>query len=206
MPPSGSQKGFTLLEALVVLMITALVSAVLVQGFGLLLGARTAVQDKLVYVNDAVLEQSLFLEPLRGMVPDYPERPHQFVGGPDRLHGITIRPLQARTGTPVPVTLSISYDAKTNRTALTYQEDNTPAIVIGSWAGRKGAFAYRDVTGDWSNVWPPKDKPEAPQTPWLIRVEKGTGFPTNMVASVGGTHRRPLRFRDTPFGSDIVMP
>lgn len=202
----SSQRGFTLLEALVVLMITALVSVVLVQGFGLLLGARTTVQDKLVSVNEAVLEQSLFLEPLRGIVPDYPERPHVFVGEAERLHGITIRPLQARTGTPVPFTLTISYDAKADRMALTYQEDNASPLVVGTWAGRKGSFAYRDLTGDWSTAWPPENNPEAPQTPWLVRLEKGTGFPANMVASVGGTHRRPLRFRDTPFGSDTVAP
>ncbi len=206
MTVSRSQRGFTLLEALVVLMITAMVAVVLVQGFGLLLGTRTAVQDKLVAVNEAVLEQSLFLEPIRGIVPDYPERPHIFVGEPERLHGITVRPLQARTGTPVPFTLTLSYDPRTDRTSLTYQEENTPPLVVGGWAGRKGAFAYRDLTGNWLEAWPPKNSLDAPQTPWLIRLEKGSGFPTNMVASVGGTHRRALRFRDTPFGPETPMP
>ncbi len=200
------QRGFTLLEALVVMMITALVSAVLVQGFGLLLGARVAVQDKLVLVNESILEQSLILEPLRGVVPDYPERPHVFVGEAQRLHGITIRPLQARTGTPVPFTLTMSYDARTDRTSLTYQETNTDPLVVGTWPGRTGAFAYRDLTGDWNESWPPKDKLDVPQTPWLIRLERGAGFPANMVASVNGTHRRHLRFRDTPFGADLTSP
>ncbi len=200
------QRGFTLLEALVVLIITSLVSVVLVQGFGLLLGARTSVQDKLVSVNEALLQQSLFLEPLRGIVPDYPERPHQFVGAPDRLHGITIRPLQGRAGTPVPFTLTISYDSRSDSSSLTYQEDNSPPLVVGSWPGRKGGFSYRDLTGEWTPTWPPKNSLDAPQTPWLIRLEKGTGFPANMVAGVAGTHRRPLRFRDTPFGPETPMP
>ena len=201
-----SQRGFTLLEALVVMMITALVSVVLVQGFGLLLGARAAVQDKLVLVNEGLLEQSLILEPLRGVVPDYPERPHVFVGEAERLHGITIRPLQARTGTPVPFTLTFSYEARSDRTSLVYQEDNTDPLVVTSWPGRKGAFAYKDLTGDWTTNWPPKNKLDAPQTPWLIRLERGTGFPANMVASVSGTHRRHLRFRDTPFGAGMGSP
>lgn len=199
-------RGFTLLEALVVLVITGLVSVVLVQGFGLLLGTRTSVQDKIVAVDETVIEQSLFLEPLRGIVPDYNERPHIFVGEAQRLHGLTARPLQARAGTPVPFTLTIGYDASSDRTSLTYQEDNAAALVVGAWEGKTGAFSYRNMQGDWLEAWPPKDDPRAPQTPWLIRLERGTGFPKNMIASVSGTHRRPLRFRDTPFGANEPLP
>lgn len=199
-------RGFTLLEALVVLVITGLISVVLVQGFGLLLGARTSVQDKLVAVDEAVIEQSLFLEPLRGIVPDYPERPHVFVGEAQRLHGITARPLQGRTGTPTPFTLTISYDSASGRTVLTYQEENAEPLVVGSWEGQTGAFSYRNLQGDWLEAWPPKDDYRAPQTPWLVRLERGTGFPKNMIASVAGVHRRPLRFRDTPFGASELRP
>ena len=199
-------RGFTLLEALVVLVITGLVSVVLVQGFGLLLSARTSVQDKVAAVNEAVVEQSLFLEPLRGVVPDYPDRPHLFTGDAQRLHGMTARPLQARAGTPVPFTLTLTYDRQSDLTTLTYQEDNTDPLVLGSWEGEKSAFAYRDITGPWQEAWPPQGNPQAPQTPWLIRLTKGAGFPSNMVASVGGTHRRPLRFRDTPFGAETPSP
>lgn len=206
MKRSAPSRGFTLLEALVVLVITGLISVVLVQGFGLLLSARTSVQDKIVAVDEALVEQNLFLEPLRGVVPDYPDRPHMFIGEPQRLHGLTARPLQARAGSPVPFTLTITYERQTNRTSLTYQEDNTEPMIIGSWEGEKGAFAYRDIAGAWRDTWPVQDDQKAPQTPWLIRISKGTGFPANLVASVGGTHRRPLRFRDTPFGSDAPSP
>jgi prepilin-type N-terminal cleavage/methylation domain-containing protein len=199
------RRGFTLLEALVALVITGLVSVVLVQGFGLLLGARTSVQDKIVAVDETIVEHSLFLEPLRGVVPDYPERPHLFVGEPQRLRGLTVRPLQARTGTPVPFTLSIAYDPRNNRSTLAYQEDRAEALVVGAWEGKTGSFSYRDLSGPWREAWPPEDDPQAPQTPWLIRVERGTGLPKNLVASVGGTHRRPLRFRDTPFGASDFM-
>ena len=199
-------RGFTLLEALVVLVITGLASVVLVQGFGLLLSARTSVQDKIVEVDEAVIEQSLFLEPLRGVVPDYAERPNTFQGQPQRLRGLTARPLQGRTGAPVPFSLTIGYDSDTRRTTLIYQEADTPPLVVGSWEGESGAFSYRDLDGEWMNVWPPPGDFQAPQTPFLIRIERGTGFPKNMVASVAGTHRRPLRFRDTPFGVGAPFP
>src|SRR3954471_16161054 len=101
--------GFTLLETLVVLVITSLISVVLVQGFGLILAARTSVQTKLVDVDQAVLQRNLFLEPLRGILPDYPNRPHIFVGESRKLSGLTVRPLQERFGGPVAFTMSMEY-------------------------------------------------------------------------------------------------
>lgn len=206
MTVTANSRGFTLLEALVVLVITGLVSVVLVQGFGLLLGARTTVQEKLVAVDQTVIEQSLFMEPLRGIVPDYSERKNLFIGEEKRLRGLTSRSLQARAGAPVPFTLTISHDPQRHLTTLTYQEDNAPPLALGTWEGDTGSFAYRDITGPWHAAWPPQDSLKAPQTPWLIRIERGAGFPKNMVAFVDGTHRRPLRFRDTPFGRDEPMP
>jgi hypothetical protein len=117
------------------------------------------------------------------------------------MSGLTARPLQARTGTPVPFTLAINYDPGSGLSTLTYQEQNARPLTVGSWEGKTGSFAYRSITGPWREAWPPEGDTEAPQTPWLIRIERGTGFPRTMIASVGGTHRRPLRFRDTPFGA-----
>src|SRR5262245_35439863 len=93
--------GFTLLEALVVMVITSLVSVVLVQGFGLILSARASVETKLVDVDHAILQNNILLEPLRGIVPDYPNQPNVFAGSATTLQALTTRPLQGRTGTPV---------------------------------------------------------------------------------------------------------
>jgi len=202
MPRVPAGRGFTLLEALVVLVITGLVSVVLVQGFGLLLAARMRVSENVVAVDEAVIEHNLFLEPIRGIVPDYPDRPHVFEGISQRMRGLTVRPLQSRAGTPVPFTLTIEYDPSSGVTSLTYQEGQSDPLVVGSWPGETGAFSYRNLTGEWYAAWPPPNDPTAPQTPWLVRIERGAGFPENMVASIGGTHRRPLRFRDTPYGTD----
>jgi hypothetical protein len=196
--------GFTLLEALVVLIITSLVSVVLIQGFGLVLSARTSAQNKLVAVDEAVLEQNLFLEPLRGILPDFPEKPNVFGGDAQRLHGITTRPLQGRTGTPVRFSLSMDYNTGSNMTSLIYAEEGMPPLRLGSWEGGKGAFSYRDRSGPWTDVWPPPGSPDAVQTPWLIRIEKGSGFPENLVASISGPHQRRLRFMDTPMGASVT--
>ena len=198
----SGQSGFTLLEALVVLIITGLVSVVLVQGFGLILAARTSVQDKLVDIDQQVIQRNVFLEPLRGILPDYPNRPNVFSGDARRLHGLTVRPLEERPGVPVSFTMWLDYDRGENQTSLAYQEQGAEILVLARWSGERGSFAYRDRTGDWTAVWPPaQNVDQAPQTPWLIRVDLGFGYPQSVIASVAGAHQRPLRLLDTPLGS-----
>ncbi len=199
----SSTAGFTLLEALVVLVITSLISVVLIQGFGLILSARTSVENKLVDLDQAVLQNNLLLEPLRGIIPDYPERPSVFAGTQRSLQGLTIRPLRGRTGTPVGIKLSLDYDSGRNETTLTYQETNTDPKIVGRWEGSRGAFSYRDRTGEWNDVWPPPTAEDPPQIPWLIRVEVGDGFPSTFIANLDASHQRRARFSDGP-GSGIT--
>ena len=57
-------RGFTLLEVLVVLVITALVSVVLMQGMGLVLGLRDNLGDKLLELDQLSLERNRIILPL----------------------------------------------------------------------------------------------------------------------------------------------
>ena len=200
---SHPNAGFTLLEALVVLVITSLVSVVLVQGFGLVLSARTSVESKLVDADQYILQSNILLEPLRGVLPDYPEKPNIFQGANRQLHGLTARPLQERFGAPVGFTMTMNYDSSSDETLMMYAEQGSAPVIIGRWPGNTGGFYYRDVTGDWSPTWPstqPSDQLPV-QTPWLIRIEMGAGVPSSLIASVAGAHRRPIRLMDTPFAT-----
>ncbi len=117
------------------------------------------------------------------------------------VHGFTVKPLQERLGSPVGFTMAMDYDSGADETFVTYKEDRSDPLVIARWPGNVGGFYYRDRTGSWSEVWPPAgsvDNP-VPQTPWLIRIEMGEGTPASLIASVDGSHRRPLRLIDTPF-------
>lgn len=198
--PSGGA-GFTLLETLVVLVITALISVVLVQGMGLVLSARTSVESKLVDADQFILQRNVLLDPLRGVVPDYPDRPNIFSGQLRQVRGFTVKPLQERLGSPVGFTMAMDYDSGTDETFVTYRELGSEPLVVARWPGNVGGFYYRDRTGDWNEAWPPAGvaADTVPQTPWLIRVEMGEGVPSSLIASVDGAHRRPFRLADTPF-------
>lgn len=190
-------RGFTLLEVLVVLVITSLISVVLIQGFALVLGARTSFQDKIVGLEQAVLKQNIFLEPLRGVLPDYPNRPNIFHGESKTIRGLTVRSLQSRIGTPISFSMSLNYDSQRNETALVYQESGFAPQTLGEWEGDEGVFRYRDRRGSWLDTWPPNL--DVPQTPWLIQLDMGTGFPSSFVVNVNGPHQRILRMEDIPF-------
>ncbi len=192
-----NESGFTLLEVLVVLAITSLISVVLIQGFSLILGARNSVQNKIVGLEQVVLKQNIFLEPLRGILPDYPNRPNIFQGGPQSVRGLTIRPLQSRVGTPTGFSMTMDYDSGRDETELVYQESGFSPQTLGRWKGAKGTFRYRDQTGTWLEAWPPN--PDVPQTPWLIQLDMGVGFPSSLVVSLNGPHQRILRLEDLPF-------
>lgn len=195
--------GFTLLETLVVLVITSLVSVVLVQGFGLMLAARGSVETELVEADQFILQSSLVLEPLRGVVPDYVERPNVFAGAARTLHGLTVKPLRERPGSPVGFAMTLDYRTDSNETVVTYSEQGAAPVILGRWRGNSGSFSYRDRTGGWTSAWPPAAvvTNDSVQTPWLIRVETGGDKPSSLIASVNGAHRRPARRMDTPFAT-----
>jgi general secretion pathway protein J len=194
-------RGFTLLEVLVVLVITSLISVVLIQGFALVLGARNSVQAKIVGLEQVVLKRNIFLEPLRGVLPDYPNQPNIFRGEEKEISGITVRSLQSRPGTPVSFVMTMSYDPQKDATNLTYQEEGFAPQVLGEWEGVEGAFRFRDRKGSWLDAWPPS--PDVPQTPWLIRLDMGHAFPSSFVVNVRGPHQRVFRMKDLPSSTPI---
>jgi prepilin-type N-terminal cleavage/methylation domain-containing protein len=205
-----NHRGFTLLEVIVVLIIASMIAAVLLQGLSLILTVRTTFAQKLFGLETAVLQRNLFLEPLRGLVPEYPEKPDIFVGSDRRLHGLTVRSIQNRPGAPVGFDMYFDYDVNTQETTLMYQERGRDAIRLGSWPGNSGSFSYRDRTGDWLSAWPPAQPatdastsldppPDAPQTPYTVRIEMGVGFPAVVIADITGPHSRITRLKDTPF-------
>ena len=196
---SPRARGFTLLEVLVVLVITSLISVVLIQGFALILGARNSFQTKIVGLEQVVLKQNVLLEPLRGVLPDYPNRPNVFHGETKTVRGLTVRSLQSRPGAPVGFSMTMNYNPREDETELVYQESGFAPEVLGRWEGPEGAFQYRDRKGSWLEAWPPN--PDVPQTPWLIRLDMGVGFPSSFVVSVNGPHQRVFRMVDLPFNT-----
>jgi prepilin-type N-terminal cleavage/methylation domain-containing protein len=195
---ADSSAGFTLFEVLVVIVITSLIGAVLMQGFSALLATRLSVAGAIGNLQEAVLSQNIVVDPLRGLIPDYEDNANVFRGQPRSLSGQTLRPLLAPAGAPAAFKMTLDYDANRNLTVLIYEELGRAKAEIASWAGNTGTFRYRDLNGSWLSAWPPPTSTS--QTPWLIWIDGGPSL-APLIASVVGPHKRVTRLEDSPFGS-----
>lgn len=191
-------KGFTLFEVLVVLVITGLMGAVLMQGFSIVLGTRLRVNDTITNLQETILNKNIPLDPLRGLLPDYTSNPNQFSGQGRALSGQTLRPLLSPHGAPTPFKMTMDFDAGRNTTTLVYEEPGRGKVSIAQWPGANQSFKYRDIEGVWQPVWPPPAT--VSQTPWLILIDTG---PTDapLIAAIFGPHDRIQRLQDSPFAS-----
>ena len=192
----AERRGFTLFEVLVVLVITGMVGAILMQGFSIVLSTRLSVAEAIGNMQGVVLKQSIITEPLRGIVPDESNMPVPFKGQSRMLSGRTVRGLMSPPG--VPTFFVLSLENASGGTKLVYEETGMPKTDIAYWSGRAPSFKYRDFNGGWLDVWPPPGS--VSQTPWLIQLDGApTGAP--LVISVLGSHRAIMRLEDLPFAN-----
>lgn len=192
-------RGFTVLEMIVVLMITGLITVILFQGLGLALQSRLRVSDQLTDLDQRALQVSILSTPLKALIPDYPDGSDVFQGQAQRLRGLTMMPLQGTAGAPTGFGMAIDYDPESDETILTYFERGYDAVAIARWPGDKGAFSYRGREGDWATSWPPRDDPQAVQAPRTVRLSTGLYDDLELVLRVMGPHERVGRFQDSPF-------
>ena len=196
--PRITQAGFTLFEMIVVMVITSLMGAVLLQGFSIILGTRLSVTNTIANLQGLILNQNIPVDPLRGILPDYKNNPNQFRGQARTLTGQTLRPLLSPVGAPTPFRMTLDYNAGSDTTLLIYEEPGRPKAELAQWPGNSQTFKYRDVSGPWQSIWPPPAS--VSQTPWLIWIDVGPTV-TPLIAAVTGPHDRVTRLEDSPFAS-----
>lgn len=179
-----SQRGFSLLEILVVLVITSLVSALLLQGFSYVLHLRSRFWTQLENLRQGAMREYWFRSSVAGLIADYPERADNFVfqGAATRFSGLTIAALDAEAGIPTPFSWRIEQRDAAN--VLIYQTDNAEPWQIAQWTGKDSQFNYLDSKGRWHFQWPPALGEQTAQLPravslsgqnipfaWIVRIE-----------------------------------
>jgi len=194
-----SQRGFTLIEVIVVLVIGSLIAAVLMQGLSLVLDTRLRVQNALLNASDLALRKSILTTPLRGVLPDYIDGPDRFIGEQRRMRGLTLSPLQGTVGAPTGFGMVLNYEVGSDQTSLIYFERGFDSVTLAQWPGDTGEFLYRGKSGEWTPGWPvPGDLIE--RAPRSIRVKTGL-FPAEYVVLVMGSIDRVGRIQDSPISS-----
>ena len=165
------ERGLTLIEMLVVLVLVSLLGTLLVQGAGFFLGQYATVKRVQRDATLAELRQHWFVSTLQAMVPSKLEV-RRFAGDASSFEGVTLQALAAEPGRPVRVRWSIGGAGGSN--AVLYTEGDAAPWTVLRADDHALAFEYADASRRWHPRWPAADgAPE--RIPRLVRLVSGEG-------------------------------
>lgn len=143
--------GFTLMEALVVLVIVSLAVGTMFQMLGAYRIARERVAAQAGALGREALVRSWFTDSVHGLTP-VPEAP--FDGDAGGFEGTTLNPLLASPGAPTRIGWSIA-DAE-GGWVVRYEEDGSERWSLPVRSGTRPRFAYYAADGREVAGWPPE--------------------------------------------------
>lgn len=163
------QKGFTLLEMLVVVILTGMVSALLFQGLQQVFRLDTHMGRELFNTQERAMYTQWFRQSVNGMIPDSEGGKNRFRGSEREFAGLTIAPVNAATEALLAFSWRLRFDPGTGRTQLAYGPAEG-ALVVMDWQGNSGRFVYVDRNDKHHAAWPPSPG-KWPQLPRAIYLE-----------------------------------
>lgn len=165
--PRRHARGFTLLEAIVTLVIVSLLVTVLMHALAQALGIRTRLLRFQGEARVAALQEAWFRETVAGAQVDHPEALGTIEGTSTSLAYATPSPLSAKGF--VRVRWWLKSDA-TGAAVLHYSDPASADLVVVPGPLRKASFAYLDHEGNWQREWKPEED-DAEPLPQLIKFE-----------------------------------
>ncbi|HEY9101396.1 prepilin-type N-terminal cleavage/methylation domain-containing protein [Chitinimonas sp.] len=145
-------KGFTLIEIMVALAITALVMTLLMGASYYILQVRVKLVNE-VSEGELHARRQLWLHEIASsMQPLEREAPDGFEGKPEGFHGLAVRSLRGESnGAPELVNLLLKRN-ESGEMALHYQAGDAD-IVLASWPDANAAFSYQNRAGKLLDSW-----------------------------------------------------
>jgi prepilin-type N-terminal cleavage/methylation domain-containing protein len=177
---SPATAGFTLLEVLVVLVLTGLASTILLQGLQHVFRLQGDFGAEIYRTRQGAMQAAWFRQSVNALMPDYAEGRHKFRGQRDGFDGLTLSPLDLADGTLAPFSWRLRFERGEGRTVLHYGQGTDPIAVL-SLRGRAN-FEYLDATGTAHESWPPFTG-TWPQLPSAIRLQ-GVDEPSSSLLVV----------------------
>lgn len=161
--------GFTLLEMLVVMILTGMITTLLLQGLQQVFRLQSHFGREIFNAGQGAMQIAWFRQTVNGIMPDFSGGKHQFNGQGRRFDGITNSSLHAPSGSVVPFGWRLQFDSHLGETLLIYGVDgDAPAMM--SWHGNAARFIYLDAMGAPHDSWPPFPG-KWPQLPMAIRLD-----------------------------------
>jgi len=185
MPGHHRQRAFTLIEMLVVLVITSLLVTVIMQGFGYSMGLYQRVQTTQKNAYSEVLAYNWLRETLSQQVAARPGG-HGLDGQRQELTTYSFQPLVQPPGARALINWQVLQEPGALR--LQYEEAGQQFLVY-EWPESTGEFEYLDVKGNWHPVWP-VEKTDPPHLPEAVRLQVHTGSETRNYVVVVATRKQ----------------
>lgn len=166
----GAPRGFTLLEMLVVLVLTSLAAGLLMQASAHVLGLQQRLNGQLDRLRGPALSADWLRQVVQGLQPDYHDGAHRFTGTARGFAGLTTNALSGAYGGLEPFAVVLQHDAATDTTTLRYAPgagasavatrlaDALPpeaAVTLMRWPGNAQRLRYWDDKGAPHEDWPP---------------------------------------------------
>jgi len=199
----NKSRGFTLLEMLVVLMITTLLAALLMQGFIYLTSTYNSIERQQNNLVKESLTQGWMRNSIQGLVSGlYGESAKglKFAGDQTSIEGISLASLVQDQATPVHILWTI----KTNDNVRfleysetpVYQKSSVKTFSITEWPiSVPVTFSYYSQD-QWTNIFPPKSsvfkQPVKTVLPESIKINIGEGEASKVVVIRIAADKREL--------------
>ncbi|MFT7222413.1 MAG: prepilin-type N-terminal cleavage/methylation domain-containing protein, partial [Candidatus Azotimanducaceae bacterium] len=146
--------GFTLIEVLVVIAITGLVSVLTLQMLTIMFRGYDQVSQFQSEMSQESMRNAWFRDSIAVMVASLDEE-FSLKGDTRSIAGFTLAPLLGHPGKITPISWTIEADG--NNEVLWYEEEEQSRLKIASWESADVSFAYRGQRSGWLPDWPPED-------------------------------------------------
>ena len=147
-------KGLTLLEILVVLVIVSITSTLIFQSLWQLMHLQNRLQQSDQKNESMVLESDWFRQIISSIYISTSNK-EDLTGTDALLKGWTFSPLSSLIGAPTRFQLEIKRDPATGSSKLTYEDEYSARQTLIDFGTARVSFTYLDETGEKHQVWPP---------------------------------------------------
>ena len=161
--------GFTLLEAVVTLVIVSMLVAVLMQALGHSLNLRARLLRVQGEARTELLQEAWFRDTVGAAQADLDDAMGGMEGEPDGLSNASMMPLAAQGMSRIRWWLQRDGDGM----SLHYSDSAASDVVVMPGPLQDAAFAYLDHAGEWHDTWAPAPD-AAERLPRLVRFQART--------------------------------
>ena len=191
-----ASRGFTLIEILVVLVITGFIVTLLLQSLHQVLFLQTRFGHEIFYTQRGAMYTDWFRQSINGLMPDYKNGKHKFSGELRRMSGLTLATLAQEAGALAPFIWRLEFDLSSGQSGLFYGEagEKDSAVPLLVWPGKDGRFIYTDAKNEAHDSWPPF-LGAWPQFPSSIMLETGSGEGLRLIIAAPRSADTPLLSR-----------